>query len=657
MVAAAAVCILWVGAAGARQSQPAPPRPQFRSTVDTVHLDVSVLDRNRRPVRGLTPADFTILEDGQPQQIAVFQAVDIPDPEPPTAPWRREVALDVATNDGLQDRRLFLIIMDDATIQGDVRAIAKAREIAHRVIDRLGPSDLAAVIFTYNNRHAQDYTADLTRLRTAVDTFMPGARDLGLFDAETRKPIKGQDDYFFLSSVGVLERAVDVLGGLPDRRKAIVYVGQGLPVDLTLLAPQPAGLSAGGGSSPTMQGLMASQVTGQMKNVFLKATRANVNVYTIDPCGLRAPSFQEFPPPTCVPGLEIDYLRAIAAGTGGRAVVDTNDFEPGVAAIFRENSSYYLLGYRPSGPGQDGKFHRLEVRVNRPGVEVRTRNGYQAEKASEARKRIAAAAATPLGVAVAGILPKSDLSMQMSAVPLPLPGRKDSAVAIVIGVRQPVRETSSRVVERVDLQVSAFDVNGKQLASRRAQADVTLRAGATGLAEYEVVSRLDLDPGRYQLRVAGSVGSLSTSGSLYHDIDVPDLSKVPVMFSGFFFSATPGPVVAPRDFLQPIVPVVPTTRRTFTEKHRVTAFARLYQGKKTPLVPMTVRVLLTDQFGKTAMETWEDVGRDRFTAGRSADIQVDLPVDRVAGGEYLLALEAKLGGVTARRETRFAVER
>jgi len=41
--------------------QPGQALPQFRSQVDLVHLDVSVLDRNRRPVLGLGPNDFTIL--------------------------------------------------------------------------------------------------------------------------------------------------------------------------------------------------------------------------------------------------------------------------------------------------------------------------------------------------------------------------------------------------------------------------------------------------------------------------------------------------------------------------------------------------------------------------------------------------------------------
>src|SRR5688500_1169034 len=131
---AVAGALLTIAALSASQA-PA-PTPQFRSGVDLVHLDISVLDRNRRPVRGLTPADFTILENGKPQEIAMFKAVDIPDPEPPSAPWIREVAPDVRTNDGIEERRLFLLLLDDATIQSDVAAVNNARDIAHKVIDR-----------------------------------------------------------------------------------------------------------------------------------------------------------------------------------------------------------------------------------------------------------------------------------------------------------------------------------------------------------------------------------------------------------------------------------------------------------------------------------------------------------------------------------------
>lgn len=659
LLVAAATLVAGLSAVSARQSaQPAAPRPQFRSTVDTVHLDVSVLDRSRRPVRGLMPADFTILEDGKPQQVAVFQAIDIPDPEPPSTAWVRDVAPDVGSNDGLQERRLFLIIMDDVTIQSNGQAITRARDIARGVIDKLGPSDLAALVFTRDNRAAQDFTADRVRLLAAAGKFTVGFRDMGLFDAETQKAIAGQDDFSYMASVDVLEKAVGVLASMPDRRKAIVYIGQGQPVNPDLAAPQAPGLPAGGGTSGLMQGALAARIRMQLDHVFQRARRANVNVYTLDACGLRTPGVSAgFLPPTCVPGFEVEYLRTLAENTGGRAVVDTDDVGPGIAAIFEENASYYLIGYRPAEVRQDGKFRRLDVRVSRPDVEVRTRTGYQAEKASDLRRRQAAIAASPLGAALAGVLPKSDLPLRISTVAVALPGRRESAVGVAVGVRQPIRETSGRAVERVDLQVSAFGVEGKPFGSRRLQADVAIRAGAAGLAEYEVLTRIDLRPGRYQLRIAGHVGSLSTSGSLYSDVDVPDVTRAPVSLSAPVLSASPGPPVSPRNALEAFLPVVPTTRRTFAPADRVTAFLRVYQGRTTPLVATPVRVQIADDRGALVMSRAQEIAAARFTPARSADILVDLPVARLADGEYLLTVAADRGGALARRDVRFRVAR
>jgi len=90
--------------------------PKFISGVEMVVLDVSVLDRDRRPVRGLKASDFTVLEDGQPQKVSSFDAFDVEDPVPaaPLAPWVREVAPDVPKNTDITDKRLVVIVMDDA---------------------------------------------------------------------------------------------------------------------------------------------------------------------------------------------------------------------------------------------------------------------------------------------------------------------------------------------------------------------------------------------------------------------------------------------------------------------------------------------------------------------------------------------------------------
>jgi VWFA-related protein len=500
--------------------QPSPTVPQFRARVDLVHLDVSVLDRNRRPVTGLGPVDFTVLENGAPQSIVAFTAVDIPDPEPPKAAWIRDVASEVRTNADVRERRLFLIIIDDAAIEANVFGLKSTKEIATRVVNGLGPSDLAAVVFTRDNRNSQDFTADRARLLAAVDKFTVGFRGMG-----------GLDDLYLGYSVNVVESAVKVLTRLPDRRKAIIYIGQGVPVDLeAAIGFNAPGLPSSGVSAISNAGFM-SRLALQMSNAFRDANRANVNVYTVDVCGLRSPPPPGPPPPTCQPGLEIDYLNTVAAATGARAVVNTNDFEPGIAAIFVENSSYYLLGYHSTDTRLDGKLRRLDVRVNRPGVSVRTRSGYVADRPDDA-KRKAELEASPLGAALAGVLPKGDLPMQLSAAPFAIPGKKEAAVAVMLGLRQPIRETGARTVEKVDLVVGAFNTDGKAFGSTRLRGDVTVRADATGLAEYEVLSRIDLKPGRYQLRVAANVGSLVTSGSLYYDVDVPDFSDAPVSMSG-----------------------------------------------------------------------------------------------------------------------------
>ena len=644
-----AVCAL-VPVTLAQQRQP--PAPTFKSSVELVHLDVSVLDRARRPVRGLGAEDFTVIENGVPQQIAVFNAVNIPDAPPPSAAWVREIAPDVSGNRGVQDRRLFLIIIDDATIQSDTMAIKNVREVAGKVIDRLGPTDLAAVLFTRDNRNSQDYTSDQARLRTAVSKFTVGFRDMAPMQ------IAGADDLYFLYSVNVLQSAVKVLGSLPDRRKSIVYIGQGVPVDVALSAASAnvPGLPADGGASALSQGNLAARITFLMEDVFRRAAQANVNVYTVDPCGLRAPPGPAvFPAPTCIPGLEVEYLKTVAAATRGRAITDTNNFEPGVAAIFEENASYYLLGYHSKDGATDGKLRRLEVKVNRPGVEVRTRSGYRAETPKEAARRKAEVAASPLGVALSGLLPKSDLPLQMTAVPIAVPGKREAGVAIAVGLQQPLRDASKGAVERVDLQVSAFDVEGRHKGSSRMRADVTIRPGSTGTAAYEVLARIDLAPGRYQLRIAAHVGNLSTSGSLYYDVDVPDFGKRPVALSGIVLNATEGPVAAPKDALRALLPVVPTTRRDFTARDAVTAFSRVYQGGKAPMAPIALQVQLRSATGALVFQRQQDVPVTQFTSARSADILVDVPIARLAPGEYLLTLETTSGGEVVRRNSRFRV--
>ena len=69
---------------------------------------------------------------------------------------------------------------------------------------------------------------------------------------------------------------------------------------------------------------------------------------------------------------------AVHAGVGiGAAQVQYEKLMPDEDSELRGTAgSYYLLGYRSTDQTQDGKLRAIEVRVNRPDVEVRARRGY-----------------------------------------------------------------------------------------------------------------------------------------------------------------------------------------------------------------------------------------------------------------------------------------
>ena len=172
------------------------------------------------------------------------------------------------------------------------------------------------------------------------------------------------------------------------------------------------------------------------------------------------------------------------------------------------------------------------------------------------------------------------------------------------------------------------------------------------MKQYELLTRLDLKPGRYQLRVSTESKLRGKAGSVFADLEVPDFSK-PFSMSGMVVHAEPA-LAAPSDTgMVPLAPLVPTTMRDFSSDQQVTTFLKIYQGGngKPTDVPLSVRI--RDVRDKVVFETSQNLNAARFDATGAAEYRLAVPVDKLAPGPYLLTIEGKLKKDTVRRDVRF----
>jgi VWFA-related protein len=657
------------------QNQTPQPIPRFRAGVEGVVVDVSVLDKDRLPVRGLTAADFTISEDGKPQPITTFTAIDMPDVvQTSSAPWIRDVPHDVRRNDDLAERRVVVVVLDDATPML-AEEVQPARRLARAALEHLGPDDLVAVVHAVNSRAGQGFTSDRAKLIAAVDRFN-GAIPMPTMGRELNAPMvpgsyltmSSEAMTLYLRMADTLREWADYMGELPHRRKALMYVSVGMPLDYSIVQADVANPSGGGGAF--------GDVANHLRDAIRAAQRSNVAIYGLDPGGLRG-----WTPGDAGGGkLNRDFLEGLSASTGGFAVTSTNDPDPGLTQVVRENSSYYLLGYEPANGGGTGKYRKVEVKVNRPGMTVRARNGYyESAKAPAKTAPKADAKSSPLADAVAGILPRSDLPLQLTAVPIQVAGRREAEVALVLGVSAYVPARTTRAVLQVDMAVSAFSLDGTRRAFKHENVPVNLNTpGPAKTVGFELLSSIELPPGRYELRAAaeakvegGRVSDRnpavdqagdgddrgSRSGSVYCDLEIPEFSKERLALSGIALKTSPPPPSGPPGALAKVLPVVPTVLREFMPTDNISGFVRVSQGGTAPAEPVTIGFALVDGQGATVGQRSEVLDTARFAGSRMSDYEFSVPLSQLAAGPYLLTVSANSGSRKASRDVRFKVVR
>ncbi len=274
----------------ARQEQPV-----FRSTVRTVPIYATVVDASGRLVPDLRQADFTVLDNGKPAEVALFSA----DSQPFTA----VVMLDTS-----------------ASMTANLKLLNRAAE---QFLLRLLPVDRAQVgAFNDKIQLSGTFTNDRDELIAALNDLYFG------------NPTRLND---------AIATSLDALNGIDGRRVIVVFT----------------------------DGEDTSSRIG-FKTVQERARDEEVMVYSI---GLESEYFNGMRVVRSRPSRD---LRKIADETGGGyfELEKTADLAPTFTRVAQELRSQYLIGFAPVA--LDNKVHKLEVKVNKPGMTVRARKSYLA---------------------------------------------------------------------------------------------------------------------------------------------------------------------------------------------------------------------------------------------------------------------------------------
>ncbi|MEO8257129.1 MAG: VWA domain-containing protein [Acidobacteriota bacterium] len=603
-------------------------RPTFRAAIEAVQVDVLVTDGAGRAVSGLTADDFELLENGKPQAITTFSAVDIPID-------RGELPLaepDVRTNDG-PEGRIYLIALDEVGTHPDrPDTPLRARAFLRRFIeDYFGPNDLAAVVLTGRGLSdaGQDFTSNRRLLLNAIDTFSGGFR-------QEEQPAESQNgsvnaqrerEYLVRNRMASLRALAEFMVKTPGRRKAMLFVSEGIGFNMFDVVDYAGGVLSLAGEDA--------------RAAMSAATRGNLAIYPIDPLGLGDGGTLE----------ARSDLAALAHVTGGFALSNSENFDGAFTRMVRDNSAYYVLGFNSAYEKRDGRYVRLEVRTKRPGLTVKSRDGYVAPIG----KAPAPAAAPPRSAfaeAIASPFATGGLPIRVFAAPYKGVGRNAAIVlAVEVDAAQlGLVEANGLFTGQMDVGFVATDARKKITRGPRHTAGFALKPETyqrlmdNGM---RVVLQAELPEGRYQLRVAA--GSAARAGNVVYDLEVPDFTKAPLFLSGVTLtSSTAAATLTRRVGADPIgdgLPGPPTAARTFAPGETLALYAEVYDNSRSRAVhAILMTTELRDDAGRvvrTVSEQHASTDPQRKSGGYGFAPQV--PLGDVAPGRYLLHIEARSG--------------
>jgi len=652
----------------------------FTSQANLVVIDVSVKDKSGNVMPGLKKGDFTILEDGKAQPISVFefQKLDTDTPPPPvpatkevkTAPTGiadstapKPAAQPVATPKAtirFQDRRLVAMLFDFSTM--GIPEQSRAQKSALQFIrEQLKPSDVVEIMTAGTGplKIEQDFTDDKDRLEEVVKGFQIGVASELAATGGNGDDTTGEDTGAAFSAdetefnifnndrkLATLESAAKLLSAFPEK-KALIYFS--------------AGIEQSGHDNQA-----------QLESAVNAAKRANVAFYPIDARGLvaSAPAGDASSAggrgSSAFQGANVtsrgasrdnsqETLSTLASDTGGRLFVDDNDLSVGMQKARDDISSYYIVGYYSTNGKMDGKYRRVQVKLNNNiQAKIDYKSGYFGDKDfkkfnssdKESQLEQALMLGEPLtDLSLSGELDYFRLARDRYFVPfsVKIPGA-EIALAKSKGKAQTefefigqVRDDHSKLagVVRDGIQIKLAEQTAAQLSSHPI-------AYSTGFT---------LAPGKYTLKFLARENETGKMGTYETKFVVPDLAPDQpgtLKTSSVIWSSQRQPVkesiasVSKQKILEsdPLVQdgqkLVPSITHVFRKDQNLFVYMEVYDPGVDAGQKPSVAATLSFYRGKTKSFESTPVRLDSFLPkrGQTLPVQFQAPLAQLAAGRY-----------------------
>jgi VWFA-related protein len=534
------------------QQQPAANSPGYVLKVqsDLVLTNVVVRDKHTGAVvRGLTAKDFTVLENGKPQTIQTFdfQSIDQAAPLNEAIISGKEGQLvlgknptGVVTGDALRNHRLVILFFDLTSMQPD--DLTRSVEAAKNYINRqMQAADLvAAVSLNASLSVDQDFTANKQALLAAVSSydstqqagFQPGATTTANQTEDASSFTPDESEYNDINTDRQLYAIAQIAKSLAyiNQKKSLLYFSGGIQRD-------------------------GIENEASLRSATNAAVRANLSIYSADMRGLQAISPLGDASTGSIRGASAyngqasqnnldanfnsqEVLSTLAADTGGKFYGDSNDFAPAFQAMENDTAQYYVIGFRSTNPARDGRYRKLQIKLNRADVKLEYRPGYYApadyqHSNHEDRER-------QLTEQLESDLPATDVPVYMAAYYFQLaPDRYYIPVSLIVpGSQIPFVKGGDRDKATIDIIGEVKDMAGRAEGEVRQTVKLAIdQQQQVSRKNVQYTTNFTLPPGKYHLKFVVRENVTGHMGSFETDINVPDLAKAPMKLSSVLLAS------------------------------------------------------------------------------------------------------------------------